>query len=336
LGDPSILAKLVRRFIYSGGMVTLVDVLGASQPDWLEGLDVQSVRRWRTGLGKKRSWAILRPEQAAATYTADGRFNVTDEQWLAVKHLVDPSLLQAKGRRAERPFDARKLLDGIILKLRTHCAFDKMPREWGGRYDLYGATMALVRTGAWTSILDVLGRRFPELIDALPLHIIDAMGQRYRTEQARSAEAFEKGRRNHQKIYANLERLIVPTKARAESVICRTGVRVHLPGRRHLRPNLVVGPKSSLVGVDFRQPTLIVRSTNWLTRANDRRKTLEYRSAKGAEHILMVYSDRAEIEHFQKVDGKWVSNTLKRADAVSISALELSLRLKDIYAGTET
>jgi DNA invertase Pin-like site-specific DNA recombinase/transposase len=336
LGDPSVLAKLVRRFIYAGGMVTLVDVLGARQPDWLEDVDVQSVRRWRTGLGKRRSWAILRPEQAAATHAGDGSFNITDEQWLAVKHLVDPSILQAKGRRAERPFGARRLLDGIILKLRTHCAFNRMPREWGGRYELLGATTALVRTGAWASILDVWRRRFPDLVDGLPVHIIDALGQQYRTEHAKSAAAFERGRINHKKIYANLEKLIVANIARAESVICRKGVRVCIPVRRHLRPDLVVGPKSSLVGADFRQPTLIVRTTNWRTRVKDRRKTLEYRSAKGAEHILMVYSDRVEIEHFQKVDGRWISNTLKQADAVSISVLGLSLPLGDIYAGTET
>jgi DNA invertase Pin-like site-specific DNA recombinase len=335
LGEPSILHKLIRRFTYAGGMATLVDVIGSHDPGWLDGLDVERIRRMRTGLDKGRSWAILRPEQSAIKFAAEKRFAISDVQYGAVKEFIDPVVLHPRVGPG-RPFDERKLLDGIILKLRTQVSFNRMPPEWGDHKDLLGATIALVRTGGWKKILAVWRRDFPEILDGLPVEILDALGANYVRQHQKAAATFDRARQNLEKIYTNLEQLAGTATARPGTAMRRKGVRVRLKGQRHLRPDMVVGPERAISGSDFLQPTLIVRSTNSRQKAFDRRKALEYRSVSGAEHILLVYSDIMQVEHFEKKGGKWHSSMLKQPDAVIIAGLELSLLLRDIYANTET
>jgi DNA invertase Pin-like site-specific DNA recombinase/transposase len=333
LGESYQLSKLVARFTYVGGMATLVDVLGASDTAWLNGLDVESIRRQPTGFDKRRSWAILRPEQSAARFAAEGSFAISDAQYEAVKHLVDPIVLHPK--TGPRPFDARKLLDGIILKLRTQVSFQCMPPEWGGYSHLIGATLALVRTGGWANIISVWRQRFPEIVEGLPVEIIDSLGTNYIRQNEKAAATTARNRWNLKKVSANLEAHAGAATAKPGIAMRGRGVRVRLAGRLYLRPDLVIGPERSIVGSEFLQPTLIVRSADWRQRQAYRQKTLKYRSVRGAQHILLVYLDRIKIEHFEKFEGKWTSKLLEADDTVSIASLDLSLLVREIYANAK-
>jgi DNA invertase Pin-like site-specific DNA recombinase/transposase len=160
-GEQKALAKAMLRFIFAGGVETLVEVIGGADPKWLEGLDVQFLAKKRRGTSKRQ---FSRDSERAACW--DGKtFHLTDEQWDRVKEVIDPRI-EAPKNRPRRSVSARRLLDGIFVRLRTDCVWEKMPPEYGGR-ELKLAAMAMVYLGTWDRVLETLRKEFPDVLAGL-------------------------------------------------------------------------------------------------------------------------------------------------------------------------
>jgi DNA invertase Pin-like site-specific DNA recombinase/transposase len=165
-GARDAMSNPMLRFIYSGGIETLVEVIGGTDPKWLEGLDVSSLKGQLRGTDKATfSRVSVRPERTAAACWAGKTFHLTDEQWDRIKGVIDPGI-ESPRHRARRRTSARRVLDGIFVKLRTGCAWRKMPPDYGGS-ELKLAAMAFAYLGSWDRLLEILQKDFPDVLDGL-------------------------------------------------------------------------------------------------------------------------------------------------------------------------
>jgi transposase len=156
----------MHRFIYSGGVETLVEVIGGADPKWLEGLNVESLDKYIRGTDvAKFSRVVIKPERAAAACWDKKTFHLTDIQWKRIARVVDPGI-EAPRRRKRRSTSARRFLDGIFVKLRTGCAWEKMPPEYGG-HELVLAAMAFAYLGSWDRLVPILRKEFPDVMAGL-------------------------------------------------------------------------------------------------------------------------------------------------------------------------
>jgi DNA invertase Pin-like site-specific DNA recombinase/transposase len=160
------------RFIYSGGVETLVEIIGATDPKWLDGLSVASLSKNVRGTDvAKFSRVVIKPERTAAACWDNKTFHLTDTQWNRIARVVEPGI-EAPRRRKKRSTSARRLLDGIFVKLRTGCAWEKMPPEYGGR-ELVLAAMAFAYLGSWDRLVPILRKEFPDVIAGLNTYKMD-------------------------------------------------------------------------------------------------------------------------------------------------------------------
>jgi DNA invertase Pin-like site-specific DNA recombinase/transposase len=154
------------RFIYSGGIETLVEVIGGADPKWLEGLDVSSLEGQLRGVDKATfSRVSVMPERSAAACWDNKTFHLTDEQWHRIKGVIDPGIETPRGQE-KRNTSARRLLDGIFVKLRTGCAWKKMPPQYGGS-ELKLSAMAFAYLGSWDRLVKILRKDFPDVVEGL-------------------------------------------------------------------------------------------------------------------------------------------------------------------------
>jgi DNA invertase Pin-like site-specific DNA recombinase/transposase len=179
-GERKALVNAMHRFIYAGGVETLVDVVGGADPKWLVGLDVESLAgKLRAANSTKFSRVSVMPEQTAARCAIAKTFHLTDKQWDRVKGVVDPGI-EAPRNRERRSVSARRFLDGILVKLRTGCAWDKMPPAYGATGELKLAAMSFAYLGSWDRVVDILRKDFPVVLDGLQIEKMDNMPKRVR------------------------------------------------------------------------------------------------------------------------------------------------------------
>jgi DNA invertase Pin-like site-specific DNA recombinase/transposase len=171
-GDRRLVANACLRLIYAGGVEKIVQVLGAADPAWLEGLDIDSVARFQRSVEiSKVPRVAIRPIETAGRCAREGTFRLTDRQWKMLEPAVDPRVQQPTGKAA-RPISARTILDGILIKLRTKCAWHKMPAEFGF---LRITALSVAYTGTWDRVVAILQKEFPEVLEGLNTRNMDSL-----------------------------------------------------------------------------------------------------------------------------------------------------------------
>jgi Uma2 family endonuclease len=82
------------------------------------------------------------------------------------------------------------------------------------------------------------------------------------------------------------------------------------------------------------EPVLIVEVLSPSTAATDRdRKLPDYRRIASLQHILVVSSTEARIEHFRREADGWKVRDHAGSGAVGIEAFGITLELAELYAG---
>ncbi|MEH2560100.1 transposase [Bradyrhizobium algeriense] len=331
-GEPNGMRALIGRFVRMGGMTEIITRLGAVDPSWPEGLDVREFEAWSHR--KDPVWLFDNDgTKLAATWAAEKRFSLTDAQFRAIEDLIDPGVLEPnKGRQA---LDARQLIDGIVLKLRSGITWNRMPAPWGKGSDFSRASAALARSGGWGRIVEALRVKFPEILDGLAVDVIDRHGASLDRRKTRNTVINNRGKDNSRGIFANIGTLLRSATTGTDLAVGLSGSRVRLPGRALLRPNVVVGPVDAIVGKIFTQPVIVAQRGHHKGGAQTATTVASYRAAGGLQHILVVSTARMRIDHHQRKGGKWICRVLKADDAVIFEAMNLSLPLREIYAGAE-
>jgi DNA invertase Pin-like site-specific DNA recombinase/transposase len=173
-GAQTLVYNAINRFISAGGLETFVAVFGEHDPAVIDGLDWDRLSNRRRAIDYSRVARVaIKPVETAARYAEEGRFALTDTQWNAISHVFDPRVEQPTGRDA-RPIGARLAMEGILVKLATHCAWGKMPIRLGGKALLGVATM-IAYHGAWDAAFRILARDFPDLVKDLDTKTMDSM-----------------------------------------------------------------------------------------------------------------------------------------------------------------
>jgi DNA invertase Pin-like site-specific DNA recombinase/transposase len=165
-GERRVVYHAMLRFIFAGGIETLTRILGAADPGWLEGLNFDRFDRKRRSPRCKTRCIATQPRLAAARYAEDGRFDLSDEQWNAISHALDPKLEHPLGR-STGSLSLRTAFDGILLKLRTGCSWSKMPVRYGNGLELYDTARRICYHGAWSAAYAILERDFPGVVEGL-------------------------------------------------------------------------------------------------------------------------------------------------------------------------
>jgi Uma2 family endonuclease len=95
---------------------------------------------------------------------------------------------------------------------------------------------------------------------------------------------------------------------------------------------------AGLTGRQFvAEPVLIVEVLSPSTAATDReRKLPDYRAIPSVRDILVVSSSEPRIEHFHREQSGWKIHDLRGQDSVHLEALDLTIDLRELYAGVLT
>lgn len=161
-GDRTEVFNAMQRFVYHGGIEILVEVLGADDPSWTEGLDLLTFSR----IPRSASRATI------ALTSLDGvRSSIvplTDAQWELTKPAIHPTVERPTGRKARR-VDARELMDSVIYCLRTACPWPRMPSFSTTSKEMRASVARLRYSRSWEAILEVWSRHCPELLEGLPI-----------------------------------------------------------------------------------------------------------------------------------------------------------------------
>lgn len=161
-GNPTHVFNAMQRFVYHGGIEILVDVLGAEDPSWTEGLDLVSFSRIPRS-SSKRAIAIASLDVARSAIVP-----LTDAQWALTKPAIHPTVEVPVGSK-ERRIDARDLMDSVIYCLRTACPWPRMPSFHKTSKEMRDGVARLRYSRSWEAILDVWSRHCPELLEGLPI-----------------------------------------------------------------------------------------------------------------------------------------------------------------------
>jgi DNA invertase Pin-like site-specific DNA recombinase/transposase len=173
-GPQTLVYNAINRFISAGGVETLIAVFGEHHTVFIDGLDWGRLSNRRRAVDYSRVARVaIKPVETAARYAEEGRFALTDAQWNAISHVFDPRVEQPTGRDA-RPIGARMAMEGILVKLATHCAWGKMPICLGGKALLGAATMTAYH-GSWDAAFGILTHDFPDLVKDLDTKPMDSM-----------------------------------------------------------------------------------------------------------------------------------------------------------------
>jgi transposase len=173
-GQRKAVYNALLRLIWAGGIETLVGKLAKADPAWLEGLDFDRFRRI-----KRSSRITTQPTLAAARYAEEGRYDLTDVPWSAIRHLFGHKLAKPTGKRPS-PIEMRTAVDGILVKLRSGCNWKKMPDRFGGGSELRNVAFRICHQGVWTNAYDILKRDFPEVVAGLSTEALGYMTRKPR------------------------------------------------------------------------------------------------------------------------------------------------------------
>ncbi len=174
-GDSVAMERALTRFVYAAGDQILLDALQASDPAFVEKLDLRPVEtarsRWKVGADDWRE----RRGSAARRHALEGTSALTDAQWEASAPLLHPSVeLSYKGTCG---LPGRLLLEAVIFALRTGAAWRRLPQRFGDGRVVENAMRRLVLSGSWDKLVAMWGETFPELLDGLD---VDRLAKRKR------------------------------------------------------------------------------------------------------------------------------------------------------------
>jgi len=96
------------------------------------------------------------------------RFDLTDEEWVAIR-----PLLPKKGRGPARK-DDRRILDGIFYILRTGAPWRDLPARYGPRTTVYNRYVRWGRRGIWKGIFDALAAQCEDSLIFIDASIVKA------------------------------------------------------------------------------------------------------------------------------------------------------------------
>jgi transposase len=331
LGDPYLLKRTIGRFIFSGGYETMLRIMSEADPEWVKGLNPNILPSVGRSSDSKMPWALLRPGISAVECAADGRYRVTDQQYEIVKDLIDPRVLTPRGAPA-RPFTARQLLDGVMIKLRTRTSWTNMPSEFGKKNDLRGSATSLVSTGSWNRIVTALKEHFPDMLDGLDTNPLVRLYDNRKAEMQGEMNSRSAQRENLVAILNNITTITKDAADENKLATLRDPVSVALPNRRWLLPSLVIAAPEAIHRRKVLVPALIVRTTDNHFWNLDRAKTLSYQDCRGAPDILLLALDIGRIEYFRNAVGKWNSYVADRpTDNLTLQRLGVTCDLASIY-----
>jgi DNA invertase Pin-like site-specific DNA recombinase/transposase len=152
----------VKRFVYAGGIEVLKQTLG-SNAEWSEGLDFSKFDKL-----PRSKHSTTQPALAASRAAKTGEYDLTDQEWGSIEHLFVEKLSKpASGRPAA--IDMRTAMNGILIKIRTGCAWEKMPVNFGTGADLLNIVQRLHYHGVWHATRGILTEKFPKVVDGLPV-----------------------------------------------------------------------------------------------------------------------------------------------------------------------
>ena len=167
---PKALQNALRRFIYNGGDLILLDALGKGNSAWVEGLDLSGlevVRRHFARLAQGPDGHTVH----SRTYFLDGTTALSDAQWAVSAPCLHPSVtLPIHGVPAP---EARIMIEAILLKLRSGSPWERMPRRFGPWRHLLVAARRLVYSGSWDRLIAEWRESAPILVDGLDTTAMD-------------------------------------------------------------------------------------------------------------------------------------------------------------------
>jgi transposase len=178
------------RLVYAGGIDILQQTLG-SDPKWSEGLDFS-----KFDMLPRSKHGTTQPTLAAARAAKTGEYDLTNEQWGSIEHLfIDKLSKPASGRPAA--IDMRTAMNGILIKIRTGCAWEKKPVNFGTGAELLNIVQRLHYHGVWHAARGILTEKFPKVVDVLPVEHLFAGWQlrRPNTSNAGQQDADQEFRR---------------------------------------------------------------------------------------------------------------------------------------------
>jgi len=171
-GPKEAVYNAIQRLIAAGGVEVLVSTLGQRDPTWLDGLNLDRLANRRRAVDCSRVARVaIRPTETADRLLRGGDCAFNEAQWEAIAHLFDPRIQNPTGRAA-RTLDCRRAMEGIFVKLRSRCAWGKMP---AGFEQLHETAMAIAYHGAWDEALEVLRREHPSAVADLDTRAMDSL-----------------------------------------------------------------------------------------------------------------------------------------------------------------
>ncbi|MCE4225017.1 transposase [Methylobacterium sp. C25] len=177
-GPRKTVYNAILRFIYAGGLEKLRMQLEDRYPEMVGGWDFASLSRFRRAEEVAAvPRVVVRPALVAQANVRSGNHRLTEEQWHAVEDLIDDSVKVPVGRQA-CSIPPRTILELMLLKLRTRCAWRKVPLGEFGYNEFFAAMHRVTYTGTWDRILLVWNRRFPELLEGVDTSVVPSARSR--------------------------------------------------------------------------------------------------------------------------------------------------------------
>jgi DNA invertase Pin-like site-specific DNA recombinase len=316
---------LIARFVRLGGMAEIHRILSVLDPAWAKGMDSRDFEP--SSIQKGKPWRFGDHALVAANLAADKRFAITNAHYAAVEHLIDPKVHEVCTSAGS--FDARGLLDGVLVKMQSCASWKRMPAPWKSRGGFLRAVVALSQTGTWPRIVAVWKERFPEVLEGLAVDAVDNYAATQKRTAMTRAAGKELGSRNAGRIFERLGTLVRGADANSGIVVRRANVR--LPDGGVLRPDLVVGPEGSVVGSIFTRPVMVVQRAVSHRHGPLLDAVQRFRNVRALQHILLVSTDRLLVDHFERKDGKWTHRALRKGDPMSIPQFGVAFVVDDIY-----
>lgn len=167
---PRELQNALRRFIYGGGDLILLDLLRKADPKAVESFDLSGlevVRRHFAPLAQGPDGHTVHTR----TYFLDGTTALSEAQWAVSAPCLHSSVtLPINGAPAP---EARILIEAVLLRLRSGTPWERMPRRFGPWRHLLVAARRLVYSGSWDRLVDVWRAVAPTLVAGLDTTAMD-------------------------------------------------------------------------------------------------------------------------------------------------------------------
>jgi DNA invertase Pin-like site-specific DNA recombinase/transposase len=330
-GDPVSTRNAARRFVYGRGPEILISVLGNEDPSFLNGLRLDVIQKRKK---RKASAGLdgvpLHPRLAAAVCAERADLRTSDVQWAA----IETALRRSRAPSAIGGLSMRTIIDGVLIKLRTGCAWPQLPAEFGKGYTLYWAMRNLCLLNLWEPVRDLLNSKFPDLMAGLKTEDVDGWKEGHHARKAQwrvNRARIEKVRNN---VTLNIARQL--HEAGARPIHDRIWVPVKVGEKvLKLRPKLVTGSPSATIDRCCKAPVFVVEALCH-GKARHEENVRRFRTMKSVRQVLMIASKRPEIQSHVRTQKGWrVKSFTHEADKIDFVDFGVSMTVGEIYAGSD-